>query len=256
MITQLENLMRREDKSGDTTAQSENRHVSSRRRSPQDDNAFDFDDIIDIPALSECIRLRETFRVTYHRAPSDIQVEIVEFSPGSYYGICNYGFWGPEQATPYKSMHVKPSIVEALNDAIEGIHAFDSSEYPIWVSEQDVIFDGNGAQIDKEEAHARRSRDTKTYRRIAWTHVTLNGGPWWLISKNFTAKKFSVHGPIEDDEEYGKQCMQFQDKGIDFRIETVPVSRESKEKIEEYFQETYSMKLVEHAELYEDSERM
>lgn len=257
MITQLKNLMLREDKPSGTTAQSENRNVSSLRRSPQDDNAFDFD-IINIPALFECTRLRETFRVTYHRAPGDMQVEIVEYSPGSYYGICNYGFWGPEQATPYRSMHIEPSIVEALNDAIEGIHAFDSSEYPnelvFWISEQDVIFDGNGARVDKEEAHARRSRKAKNYKKIDWTHVTLNGGPWWLISKNFTAKKFSVHGPIENDNEYIKKCTQFQDKGIDFRIETVPVNRKSKERIEKYFQEMYSMKIVAHADLYDDSE--
>lgn len=249
MITQLESLIIR-----DTESTSAPLNTKSSDVNKIESNYFDFDKIIQLPALQEVSRLKETFHISYHRAPKDILVEIIQLNEKYYYGVCNYGFWGPEQATPYKSMHPQSTISDALNDAIEGIDAFDSAEYPnelvFWVSDDDIIYDGNGLKISKDEAYKRRAQITEPFRKVSWTNTTMNGGPWWLVSKNFTNKEFSVIGPIDDDSEYIEKCMEIQSRGIDFRLETVPVNKQSKAALEQYFIKEYSFRLINNDDLY------
>jgi len=144
--------------------------------------------------------------------------------------------------------------MEALNDAIKGIDSFDSADFPndliFWVSDNNEIYDGNGLALTKDEAYQRRAMNLKEYKIIHWSNVLINGGPWWLISKNFTTKEFSVIGPIDDDSEYMRKCSQIQLRGFDFRIETVPISADSKINLETFFREHYKLKLVTNEELY------
>jgi hypothetical protein len=253
MLQQLRSLSERDG--SNTIAQHSKQEPSTEDYSTHEkDHIFDFEKIDVFAGLSEVNRIRETFSVSYHRAPSDLQVKIVEYAPGSYYGFCNYGFWGPSQATPYRSMHPQTSVEGALNDAVQGIRAFDSSEFPnelvFWVSEKDEIVDGNGRLISMEEAHARREKNTQEFKRVPWTQTTISGGPWWLVSKNFTEKRFSIDGPIEDDTDYIRRCNEIQKTGVDFRIETIEVSRMSEQKILDYFRTEYEMQLVTSESLY------
>lgn len=253
MITQLDNLLNRESNfSAAPKAPSlEAKTVPAPIRT---ESQFSFDGIVDFPEIREVSRLVESIFVFYHRAPNDLKVDVIEFAPGDYYGLCNYGFWGPEQATPYKSMHPQTTVNNALNDALRGIHAFDSADYPnelvFWVGDDNRILDGNGQETKLDEAHNRRNSNIKSFRKTKWTNTTMHGGPWWLISKNFSTKEFAVIGPIDDDRPYIAQCMEFQENGIDFRLETVPTNKETKEGLEKYFQTEYKMKLVEHEKLY------
>ena len=217
-------------------------------------DSFSFEKIINRPVIQEVIRIKERFHVYYFRAPDDLYIEIHQNNDYSYYGFSNYSFWGPDQAIPYRSMHQKATVQEALNDALEGLEAFDSSDYPselvFFVSDNDVIYDGTGELITMKEAQRRRSENKRQYKYKPWTYTTINGGPWWLISKNFDNKEFSVIGPIDDDSDYDKRCSNIRQKNIDFRIETVPVSKMSKEQLIEFFQNNYGLKLVDNDLLY------
>ncbi|MBI5249094.1 MAG: toll/interleukin-1 receptor domain-containing protein [Desulfomonile tiedjei] len=253
MITQLDNLINR-DSVPTVTKKTLPINHKTLPKDRKEVSQFSFEYVVSLPEIREVTRLVESLFVSYHRAPNDLKIDVIEFAEGSYYGLCNYGFWGPEQATPYKSLHPQTSVNDALNDALRGIHAFDSADYPndlvFWVEDDDRIIDGNGQEITFHEAHNRRSSNIKAFRKTNWTNTTMNGGPWWLISKNFTTKEFAVIGPIDDDGPYIEMCLKFQEDGIDFRLETVPTTKETKESLETYFQNQYKMKLVEHEQLY------
>lgn len=54
-----------------------------------------------------------------------IKVKIIRHYPQNMYmGIANYSIQNPEQATPYRSMHLFRTAQEALEDAIRGFLAF------------------------------------------------------------------------------------------------------------------------------------
>lgn len=184
----------------------------------------------------------------------DLKIDVLQYDKDFYMGFCNYGIWGPDQASPYKSIRPSKTVEEAYNDALQGIIAFDSAKIPdelmLWVGDDDKIFDGTGMEISQAEAYERRSKNAKKFEKQEWTITTINGGPWWLISKDFTEKKFSVTGPIDDDTAYVERCVNIQDKGIDFRIETVEVSKSTKEELIDYFKTQYDLDFVEEKELY------
>jgi hypothetical protein len=215
---------------------------------------FDFNKIINSPEIIEVNRLVETFHIVYHRAPNDIKIDIFEHNNNCFSGICNYGIWGPDQADAYKSIHLKHSVVEALNNALEGIQAFDSAVIPnellFWVADDDTIFDGNGEKITLEEAQRRRANNKESFNKVPWTQTLMNGGPWWLISKNFDSKEFSIIGPIDDDTEYVYKVKEIRDKGIDFRMETVPINKQTKDELIIYFEKELKLRLVSHEEIY------
>lgn len=214
----------------------------------------EFSTFLKTPAVQEVSRLAETFFVSYHRAPLDLKIDVLQYDKDFYMGICNYGIWGPDQATPYKSIRPCETIEAAYNDALQGIIAFDSAKIPdelmLWVGDDDKIFDGTGMEISQVEAYERRSKNAKKFEKQEWTITTINGGPWWLISKDFTEKKFSITGPIDDDSSYVERCIKIQDKGIDFRIETVETSKSTKEELIDYFKTQFSLTYVAERELY------
>lgn len=71
------------------------------------ENRFDFGKIKQSPEIVEVNRLAETFYVSYHRAPKDMKVDIIEYDNNCFYGKCNYKIWGPDQGSPYNSSHPK-----------------------------------------------------------------------------------------------------------------------------------------------------
>lgn len=106
-----------------------------------------------------------TFKVMYPRAPDDLKVDIWqtrnELVP--YVGVANYSYWGPDQGGPYRSTHGGKTIEDAFNDAIRGFFTFDRDDYPnelaFWVKDGtsgELLFDGNGNQVDRKTAEDRR----------------------------------------------------------------------------------------------------
>ena len=77
-----------------------------------------------------------------------------------------------------------------------------------------------------------------------------NGGPWWLISKDLTAKKFAITGPIDDDTEFNYKAIGMQKRGIEFYIETTPISKQSKADLISYFTNEQKLQLVSDDEIY------
>lgn len=220
---------------------------------------FDFSKIRKYPAIQEVSLISKTFKIYYYRAPQDFQIQIIQMDSNFYYGLSNYSFWGPDQASPYQSMHPQSNELEALNDALDGIKAFDSSEYPdelvFWVSENNEIYDGCGNKVTLEEAYRRRDENHQKFQRIPWTQTTMNGGPWWFISKNFSNKKFSIIGPIDDDTEYVHRIYSIQKKGIDFRGETVPIRVKTKDELIHFFEENYGLEFIDNELLYSQAEK-
>ncbi len=253
VITQIKTLIKRDQKLANNNKEITIPQVDNIQNEKNDDD-FKFDKIIKSPAIQEVNLIKERFNVYYFRAPQDLIIEIYQHNEKNYYGYSNYAFWGPDQATPYRSMHPQSTVQEALNDALLGLEAFDSSEYPdelvFFVTDNDIIYDGTGALITMEEAINRRSKNNKKFKHKKWTYTTMNGGPWWLISKNFDTKEFSIIGPIEDDTEYCNRCYNIQQRNIDFRIETVPIKHDSKENLIKYFEKELCLKLVDNNKLY------
>ncbi|MCQ2240243.1 toll/interleukin-1 receptor domain-containing protein [Treponema sp.] len=253
-IKQIKNLIRRDQRLLNKENSIGNEESNNNASIKKDSDLFDFTKIIATPAIQEVTKICERFKVYYFRAPKDLIIEINQYNENSYYGFSNYAFWGPDQATPYRSMHTQSSVQDALNDALKGLESFDSADYPdelvFFVSDNDVIFDGTGTQITMQEAMKRRSENHKKYEHKAWSYTTMNGGPWWLISKNFTTKQFSIIGPIDDDTEYCRKCSKIQQMNIDFRIETVPIHNDSKENLQKYFETEYGLTLIDNDFLY------
>jgi len=108
------------------------------------------------------------FHIFYNRAPDDLTVTIWKQSNGEYLGFSNYSYWGPKQATPYRSIRACKTVKDALDDVIRGIRSYDESEYP-----DDVVFwektdatppiltDGTGRVVDNREARWRRGEYNK-----------------------------------------------------------------------------------------------
>jgi hypothetical protein len=215
---------------------------------------FDFEKIVSNPAICEVTRLVETFNIDYHRAPKDMVIKIIQVANNCYYGDCNYGIWGPEQVDSYKSGHPKYTVVDALNDVLNEILAFDNVAIPnellFWVGDNEKVTDGNGEEITRDEAIKRREANREHLTHTPWTQTLINGGPWWLISKNFDKREFSIIGPIEDDTEYIKKVVSIQKSGIDFSCETVPINKQNKEELIKYCEDVFRMKLVENDILY------
>lgn len=107
------------------------------------------------------------FTLRSHRFPFEIEVRIREYPNGKYLGFSNLSFWGPRQASPYKSLHFTDTQESALIDLIGGIErlqdAKDSQRYVFWVKEdptdpgKSVYFDGTGARLTDTEVQNRRS---------------------------------------------------------------------------------------------------
>ena len=80
-----------------------------------------------------------------------------------YTGECEYSFWGPEQFSPYKSLHSQNTIEAAINDALGGIRNFDNlAKYPDEVvfftkkvGSKTIYFDGTGCEVTEAEARQR-----------------------------------------------------------------------------------------------------
>lgn len=141
------------------------------------------------------------------------------------WSISEVRIWEPDQVTQYKSIRPCETIEDAYNDTLQGVIAFDSAKIPdeliLWVGDDDKIFDSTEVEVSLAEAYERRSKNAKKFEKQEWTITIINGGPCWLISKDFTEKKFSVTGPMDDDTTYVERCENIQDKGIDFRIKTI-----------------------------------
>ena len=159
------------------------------------DERFNFSKYEDYPAVAEIRRLITTFEISYYRAPKDLKVDVYEimFSK-QFHGIINYGYWGPNQAGPYKACIGRNSINDALREALLGIISNDSSEYPndliFWVGDSGKIFDGNGEQITVDEVARRRRNCVGTvYKQVGWTDTSISGGPYIIAILNDTTKK-------------------------------------------------------------------
>ncbi len=119
--------------------------------------------------VSEISLLVATFSIAHSRGPKDLKVEVFQYPNGQYEGVANYAFWGPEQATPYKSVRLKNTIEEAVDDAIRGFMAFDKEQFSpeqiFWVKSDcycdDVYVDGNGEIVEQDEVRRRRAEYTR-----------------------------------------------------------------------------------------------
>jgi hypothetical protein len=110
------------------------------------------------------------FKVGYKRGPEDLLVEVIERSDGGYCALANYTFWGPGQATPNKSMHVRDTVEAALADALSAITNFDHKDYPddcvFWVKMEEEpwkLVDGDGRDVSRGEAEKKRRAYYKKY---------------------------------------------------------------------------------------------
>lgn len=114
-----------------------------------------------------------TFHIAHSRGPKDLKVEVFENNGGGYEGVSNYGFWGPEQAGPYKSIRIEKTVEDALNDAVKGMIVFDKENFPaeyiFWVKDRltknEVYVDGNGEVVDIDEVNRRRSEYHTKYEK-------------------------------------------------------------------------------------------
>jgi len=119
-----------------------------------------------LPDIEVSITVAE-FTLTAHRFPFEIEVQIREYANGKYLGFSNVTFWGPRQASPYKSLHFTDTLEGALIDVVGGIErqqdAKDSQRYVFWVKnnptdpKQSLYFDGTGVQVTEDEVQKRRS---------------------------------------------------------------------------------------------------
>jgi hypothetical protein len=105
------------------------------------------------------------FYIDYRRAPNNLAVEVIENDDGSFIGEANYSIWGPNQGSPYKSIRIKDSIHDALQDVLEGIIEFDDNSFPddvlFWEAEDETLYDGTGEKVSLEEAERRRAEYRK-----------------------------------------------------------------------------------------------
>jgi len=115
-----------------------------------------------IISISKVVAL---FYIDYKRAPNNLTVEIIENEDGSFIGEANYSIWGPNQGSPYKSIRIKDSIYDALQDVLEGIIEFDDNSFPddvlFWEAEDETLYDGTGKKVSLEEAERRRAEYRK-----------------------------------------------------------------------------------------------
>lgn len=130
---------------------------------------INWETITDNEKITEVTRVVDTFNVRLERGPQ-IKIEILEYPGGAYMGNASHSFWGPEQAGPYKSLHLQNSIEDALNDSIDGFLAFDNPDFPnesvFYVAKDEatnekVYIDGNGEAISIEEVKERRDQFNK-----------------------------------------------------------------------------------------------
>jgi len=109
-----------------------------------------------------------------YRGLKDIQIVVSQLKTGLFHGVCNYAFWGPAQASPYRSIHGQHTIELAIWDAFSGIRNYDKAEYPnecvFFVKYQGteaIYVNGNGQivsliQAQKERKNfGRRAEDGK-----------------------------------------------------------------------------------------------
>jgi len=76
--------------------------------------------------------ISEAFIVEFeqYHGLKDIQIVVSQLKTGLFQGVCNYAFWGPVQASPYRSIHGQYTIELAIWDAFSGIRNYDKAEYP------------------------------------------------------------------------------------------------------------------------------
>jgi len=215
---------------------------------------FHFDLIINAPEVIKVKRFVETFFINYHRAPKDSKIEIIQYNEKFFLGACNYGIWGPDQITEYKCSRSSSSVIEALNDTLRGIQTLDSASIPndllFWVADDDTVYDGNGEKITIKEARKRRTNNKRKFPKAEWTQALIDHGPWWLISKNIDAKKFSITGPVNDDTEFARKAEKIRERGIDFRTEMVPLTRQTKDELIDYLVDGFQLQLVSEEDIY------
>lgn len=108
------------------------------------------------------------FKIDGYRGLNSISIKIWENPNLSkpYIGECEFGFWGPKQASPYSSMHPQNTIEDAFNDALLGLTSFDSKDFPNEVvffekhtPSGSVYYDGNGEEISYDEITKRREEN-------------------------------------------------------------------------------------------------
>lgn len=98
-----------------------------------------------------------------HFGPFYVKVWKSKNTVSPYTGECEYSFWGPEQFSPYKSLHSQNTIENAINDALGGIRNFDNlAKYPDEVvfftkkvGSKTIYFDGTGREVTEAEARQR-----------------------------------------------------------------------------------------------------
>lgn len=105
------------------------------------------------------------FKIEGYRGLNSISIKIWEnpYLSSPYTGECEYGFWGPKQASPYCSMHPQNTIEEAFNDAFFGLTSFDSKDFPNELvffekhtTNGSIYYDGNGEEVSLDEIMERR----------------------------------------------------------------------------------------------------
>lgn len=106
------------------------------------------------------------FVIHARRLPIEMKVEIRQYPNGMYMGFSNVSFWGPRQASPYKSLHLTDTLEGALIDLIGGMDGFqeskDSQRDVFWVKEdpmdprKSIYFDGTGSPVTLSELDSRR----------------------------------------------------------------------------------------------------
>lgn len=108
------------------------------------------------------------FEIEKYREIDDIEIIVFPTNGSqarSYQGVCNYSFWGPRQATPYKSLHGQDTIEFAIRDAFSGIKNFDEAEYPNEcvffvriIGNETIYINGNGEQVSLNTVHEEHNK--------------------------------------------------------------------------------------------------
>ena len=100
------------------------------------------------------------FQIDDYRNINSISIKIWERADSNfpYLGECEYAFWGPDQADPYKSTNPSKSIEAAFNEALAGITFYDSEKFPndvVFFEKNGTYIDGNGKEVTLTEIQNR-----------------------------------------------------------------------------------------------------
>ena len=97
---------------------------------------------LDFSEVSEINKVVGVFDVWFKHQGKNITIKIMETKEGQYFAVSSHSIHGPDQATPYQSIHIVDSIDEALHDGISGLCAFipddpEKLKETVWVDSGD-----------------------------------------------------------------------------------------------------------------------